>query len=161
MKLYEIKSKYDALFELYNNTEDEAEREEILTQLSNAEESLDAKLESCCRYLRNLEANIDSIETELKRLKARQVSLEKASRRLKNYVGHNLGFDKTWRNDLFTLSWRRSESVSVDNERMVPAAYIRESLSYSIDKDLAKEKLKSGEIIPGLSLLVKKNLQLK
>lgn len=161
MKLYEIKSKYDALFELYNSTDDDTEREDILAQLSNAEESLDVKLDSCCRYLRNLQSDVDAIDAEIERLTARKSSTLKAERRFRDYVGHHLGNGNKWQNQLFSLTWRRSESVSVDNERMVPAQYMSETISYSVDKESAKEKLKSGEVIPGLSLLVKNNLQMK
>lgn len=161
MKLYEIKSKYDALFELYNSTDDEAEREEILAQLNNAEESLDQKLESCCRYIRNLQSEIAAIDDEIERLKCRKLSRQKAEQRFSAYIGHILGCGNKWESTLFTLSWRRSEFVSIDNEQIVPAQYMRETISYDVDKELAKEKLKSGEVIPGLSLAVKNNLQMK
>jgi len=61
---------------------------------------------------------------------------------------------------LFKLSFRKSESVKIDNEELIPNIYVREELVSTVNKKELKQALKNGEV-PGCHIETKQNLQIK
>lgn len=63
----------------------------------------------------------------------------------------------------FTLSYRKSEAVRIDDESRIPEEYLRipEPPKPSPDKTKIKESLKNGGEIPGASMETRQNLQIK
>jgi hypothetical protein len=62
---------------------------------------------------------------------------------------------------LIKLSFRKSESVEVDDINSLPAMYKTIKLTETPDKKLIKDSLKLGKEIPGCKLVENNNLQIK
>jgi hypothetical protein len=62
----------------------------------------------------------------------------------------------------FTLSTRKSESVNITNESLIPLSYIHEiPVQLKPDKNAIKKDLKAGKAVPGAELKENDNLVIK
>jgi hypothetical protein len=59
------------------------------------------------------------------------------------------------------ISFRKSESVEIDDESAISFAYLKEKITYTIDKTAIKEAIKKGEVVAGARLQVNQNIQIK
>jgi hypothetical protein len=73
----------------------------------------------------------------------------------------NLPEGEKWVKGVHSIGWRKSESVKVIDDILIPTAYMRETITYEADKQKIKTALKAGEIIPGTTLEIKNNIQIK
>jgi len=98
-------------------------------------------------------------------LRKKQVQLLEKSNRRANAILERIDnailrtMDATGRQrlegSLYSFSLRKlPPSVEVTNQAVVPAQYIRTTVSESVDKQVAKIDLKNGITIPGLQLVV-------
>ena len=62
---------------------------------------------------------------------------------------------------LNNLSYRKSESVSILDEALIPEEYRKEKVTKTIDKVSIKDAIKSGKDVAGASIEEKQNLQIK
>lgn len=161
MRLYEIVTDLETLFEAYNFTEDDTERQAIADKIAALEISQDEKLNGCCKWLQKLRAESKAINEEKNRLMVKQGIKDNEIRRFENYISRCLGEGNKWSNGLFKISWRSSESVQVTDPSLIPVNYLRENLSYEPDKVLIKKDLEIGAEIPGVELVKKQSIQIK
>lgn len=167
MKLYELTSDFRSFMDAVDN--DEIPEEAIADTLECIELAIEDKADNMACLLKNLEAEINAIKAEASRLVERGRAKEKTYNRIKEYLADNLqrvGIDKieTARNK---ITFRKSESVEIGDED----AFIEwaekerdELLTYSapkVNKTAIKKALKGGEEIPGASIVISQNLQLK
>ena len=88
---------------------------------------------------------------------------KKKADRLKEWLSDSLQAMDIKKMDTSTnkISFRKSESVSVDDETLIPTDYIKVKETKSVDKTAVKKAIKAGEVIPGAHIEVKQNIQIK
>jgi hypothetical protein len=161
MKLYEITNEMRELADAFHNEEDEEVLESIKMRFISREIDLDRKLESCARVLGELDGSIATLDLEEQRIAGRRRTLQNNRDWLFRYIGKCLGEGTKRKTPLFSFSWRKSASVNISDEALVPALYMREKVERSPDKKQIAEDLKAGAEIPGCSLEERHSLQIK
>lgn len=164
--LYEITGRYAEILRRFEEAESEAELASIADLLAQAEDTLEEKLDNCARVYRALCYESEVFAEEAKRLSKKSSALEGRAERLREYIGLCLGVGRSARSKLFSFSWRKSQSVEVDDMEALPEQYKRCETRIEPNKLVLKEVLTSGEgeeqvIIPGARLVTKYNLQIK
>lgn len=164
MSLYELGSSLEAVINggmVFNE-----ETGEIVFDSDNLdalEMAFNDKLEGCGLFIKNCRAEADAIKAEEKRLKERREAIEKRVDRMEEYMLYWM--DRTHTDKLETprcaLSIRKSDAVLVDDVSKVPDKYKKTKVDVSVDKTAAKKALKAGEVIPGLGMVFRDNLQVK
>lgn len=135
------------------------------------EESLDAlnieyadKVESVSLAIKNLAVQVDGMDAEKKRLEQRIKVAKNQSDRLKQWLHHAIkelqGWEK-FETPKVKVSFRRSESVEIPYEDMVPDSFCEFETKRKPNKAAIKAAIKSGEVVPGASLVEKENTQIK
>lgn len=156
MKLYEITSAYREALEL-----SESDEYGDLTPLLDAiTDKIETKVDNICRLIREQELEADAYQAEAERLTAQARRLAKKAEGLKGYLSHCLAGNPI-KTELFNLSFRKSESIEVEDFDALPVQYKREKYLVEADKNLIKGDLKCGAQIPGVKLVTKQNLQIK
>ena len=155
------------LFELNKAIEDfdlivDEETGEVLNidELDALNLAKDEKIENVCLWIKNLEAEADAIKTEEKNLEARRKSKENKVKSLKGYVSYALG-GKKFETPRVAVSYRKSESVKIDDDYVIPDKWCELSVLKKPNKKLIKEALKKGEHIAGAELIEKQNINIK
>ena len=62
---------------------------------------------------------------------------------------------------LITASFRKSESVEIEDEKLIPMEYKVRKEEWKVDKVKIKEAIKSGAVVLGASISENNNLQIK
>lgn len=167
--LFEINNTIDSLLESELNKEDEVLNnetgeilsvEELLNQLEMEQKE---KFDNIGCYIKNLNADIDAIKNEEKKLSARRKAKENLVERLKSYLSSNMqyaGYNK-FESARCVLSFRTSKAVEIAEGTELPENYINVKIVEEPDKKALKEAIELGASIPGVSIVEKKNLQIK
>jgi hypothetical protein len=158
MNLYELNKARFALLAELQDLEGELSPE-LEARLTALDAALDDKLEACCAVLKNMHGMAELHDAEIKRLKERRDAIEARAERLREWVGSFLGAEG-WERGLHRLSWRNSEAVECELEKL-PDQYRVAKVVESADKKLLLTALKTGAQIPGAQLVKRKHLQLK
>jgi hypothetical protein len=110
-----------------------------------------------------MESDVSIIDAEIERLKGLKNSRLKTIERLETTVSNAMQLYDINRLETPTLkiSFRKSESVEIDNEAEIPAQFLKEKIAYTIDKTAIKEAIKKGEVVAGARLQVNQNIQIK
>ena len=159
MKLYDINSEMQSL--MNQTTEDGEISTETLDAIMNLTLTESEKIEGIVNYIKDLQSDAKAIKEEEETLKARRQAKENKADSLKEFISQYL--INTERDRFETskcvLSFRKSQAVAIFDELVIPDEYRKFTLSF--DKAGMKDKLKSGETIPGASLQENKSLQIK
>lgn len=163
--LYEIDKNLYQLLE-FDMVVDE-ETGEILFEESDIDNLLlsrDEKIENTGCYIKNLLSDIEQLKAEEKSLKERRQTKEKKVERLKKYLADSMLLfgDKKFETPRIALSFRKSKQVEIDESAVLPEEFIKVKVEKSPDKTKLKDAiLKQGEVIEGVKVVEKENLQLK
>lgn len=163
--LYEIDKNLYQLLE-FDMVVDE-ETGEILFEESDIDNLLlsrDEKIENTGCYIKNLLSDIEQLKAEEKSLKERRQTKEKKVERLKKYLADSMLLfgDKKFETPRIALSFRKSKQVEIDESAVLPEEFIKVKVEKSPDKTKLKDAiLKQGEVIEGVKVIEKENLQLK
>lgn len=140
---------------------------ELTPELSEALEINQANLETkSTNYglvIKQMEYEIDILDSELKRLQGLKKSRENAIDRLKHNISEAMklyGYDKI-ETPVLKLSFRKSETVEIDSEALIPDFYKPIQVICKVDKTLIKNAIKEGQEVPGAHIEVHQNLQIK
>jgi hypothetical protein len=120
-------------------------------------------MESYCKAIRCYESDIDGIKSEMERLKARKESSEKAVQRMKEAMLNAMttfGMDKI-QAGTFKIGTRKSQSLDVLDEALVPDKFKSEVTTIKVDKNAIKDAIKNGEQVEGVKLNDNTNLTIK
>lgn len=163
MKLFEISKDILALEDaLESDTEaPETIRGEALKYLEELKISKAEKIENCVALLKNWEALETAIKAEETALKARRDSLEKRAEWLKNYLSFCLLPGEKFESAKCKVSWRKSESVEIQDESIIPEIYQRVETVTKIDKKAIKDAYNAGGEVPGAIIVKKNNIVIK
>lgn len=157
MTLFEIdKALADFEFEV------DEETGEILNidELDELQMAREQKIENVGLYIKNLEAEATAVENQEKIFADRKKRIRKKIEGLKGFLGYALQGEK-FKTDRVEMSFRRSESVLVKDEYLIPDEYCDFTVTRKPNKKVIKDALKKGEELMGCELLEKSNISIK
>ena len=169
--LWEISNEMQKM-DLWLDEIDEAEEsEELKTEkekmwldvMGTLEIMLKEKNVNIVRYILGLNKKTDIISDEIKRLQTLKKQAENRAEKMVKYVSDimlRLNYSKI-ETDFGTFSFRKSESVDIENPTIIPKEFTTTKIEISPDKTAIKKAIKEGKIVPGAVLLQKQNLQIK
>ena len=143
--LYEISEDIINLIQQFEEAEGEMS-EELSDSFEITKAELQQKAVAYYSVIQDNKANISIYDEEVKRLQAKK----------KSAVDLFGDFEA----GTHTFKTRKSTSVYIENEKDIPAEYIKTKEVESIDKKLITQHLKDGEYIPGASLQTNLNLKI-
>lgn len=134
-----------------------------VSDLAALQMRLEDKLDGCATWLRHMEAQAAEIRAEEKRLSERRKSLERA---LGSYRGYMASCVKQLpaerlKTPYNTVSVRRTKAVQVLDEAAVPDELMRVRTEAAPDKKAIRERLLSGEDVPGCALVVNESVSVR
>lgn len=160
--LYHIQSEYQLILSELEDLDGEV-TPELEQRLMIAEHELQAKGACYGLVIHEYDAHTKVIDMQIERLEKLKKSyaskVEVLKSNIKNAMLH-FGVDKI-DSDMVKLSFRKSESVEIENQDLIPKEFIKEKISYTPDKTAIKEAIKSGQDVQGCTLIVNQNLQVK
>ena len=153
MNLYEINAEIVACV-------DEETGEIIDTaKLDQLRMAFGEKVEGIALYIKNLAAEAVAIKAEKEKLGERQRICENKVASLKNYLQANLCGEK-FKTARVLISYRKSESVVVDDLSKVDKSYLKYSEPVA-DRTAIKKAIKAGAVIEGAHLQQNQNIQIR
>lgn len=163
LNLYQIESEYRAIAQQLMDAEGEL-TPELEQSLAINKEQLQLKSQGYAMVIREAEAEINIIESEIKRLQAlydkRSTLVEKLKERISQAM--ELYEIEKIETPLLTISFRKSESVEIDNFDLLPNQYkVVPEAKPREDKKAIKEAIKSGIDVQGAYIQSNKSLQIK
>lgn len=161
--LYEIDEKLANIFVTPEGTTVDGSTGEVLDMkaLDDLEMEKWSKVDNICRYIKNLQSDIEQYKEEVDKLTARAVSAQKKLESLKTYLVMHLEAGKKADVPSAQIRWRKSVTVSIPDENMIPMCFMKQVITTKPDKLAIKELLKAGKAVPGASLEEKQNLSIK
>jgi hypothetical protein len=162
LNIYQIEKEYLELVNQLIESGGECSPE-LELQLTINQEQLEQKARGYGFVVKQMESDISIIDAEIKRLGELKKARLKTIERLETTVSNAMQLYDINRLETPTLkiSFRKSESVEIDNEAEIPAQFLKEKITYTIDKVAIKEAIKKGEVVIGARLQVNQNIQIK
>ena len=118
-----------------------------------------AKLENVALWIKNLKADAEMYKAEAQSFTEKQKRAEAKADSLKRYLTNALGGQK-FKSALCDVTFRRSESVNVQDITQIPEQYIRYGAP-TADKTAIKEAIKAGQTIPGAEIVENTSIIIK
>ena len=118
------------------------------------------KIENIGLYIKNLEAEKEAVKHEKDNFADREKRLDKKIESLKGYLGYALQGQK-FSTPKVAVSFRKSESVHITDEYLIPDEYKIFTVVKKPDKKVLKDALKKGKEITGCELVEKNNINIK
>jgi len=161
--LYEINEAMFDTIKRIEHAETEEEQEALIQQFESVDLAFKEKLSNICKVIREMETDQIKIKSEAVRLAQLAESKWNVAERLKKYMSTVLQMQNIDKLDLdlFKLSFRKSDVVSVLDEAIIPIQYFTIKETKTVDKIWLKTYLKNGAEIPGVRLVENFNLQIK
>lgn len=156
MTLYEL-DKAIADFELIVNEDGEVLNIDELDELQMARND---KIEGISLWVKNLEAEKEAVKHEKDNFADREKRLGKKIDSLKGYLTYALQGEK-FSTPKVAVSFRKSESVLVKDEYLIPDEYCEFTVMRKPNKKNIKDALKKGKELMGVELVEKSNISIK
>jgi hypothetical protein len=136
---------------------------ELELQLTINQDQLEQKARGYGFVVKQMESDISIIDAEIKRLGELKKARLKTIDRLETTVSNAMQLYQIEKLETPTLkiSFRKSESVEIDDEKAISFMYLKEKITYTVDKVAIKEAIKKGELVSGARLQQNKNIQIK
>lgn len=155
----------EELLQIFENIEIDEETGELLNleQLEEIQGEFDDKASNIALYIQELQAQAEAIKNKREALNDRQKSTTNKAERLKAYLSdmmNRAGKTKVETDDV-RISFRKSESVDILDQSLIPQEYLNEKLTITPDKTEIKKAIKNGQDIAGAMLIENQNLQIK
>jgi len=156
ISLYELSQTYTEIMDL------EVDEETLETMLFSLKDSIEEKSENICKIMAQMQGEEDMLDTEIKRLTAKKKALGTRRSNLKEYLSQTLKTLEisTIKGKLFTIKFRKSSKLIIDDEYLIPIEYKEEMTTYQIAKNDIKKAMKV-EDIPGCHIEESQNIQIK
>ena len=161
MKLVDIASEHQAIYDIASDTDDM----ETLTELYNQlEEQLELKADSVRFVLAKLKSDTEFLAVEIKRLQQRKKSIENNADSLKSLLMWTLqkaGLPKL-KTAKATFYFATSKSLHINDEvqlSKLPSEYVQ--VEYKADKKALKEAVENGVVIDGVSIAENETLRIR
>ena len=130
--------------------------EDLDRQLESLSMERTAKIAGIGRLIKNLKAESEMLKTEKAKLAQRQKVAENTSERVKAYLASTLNEGEKYKDSAVSLSWRKSEGVTILDETLVPIAFCV-TTHKPVIADI-KKAIKAGSAVPGAELYERQNL---
>ena len=135
----------------------ELDDEMLIGAMEYSQEELHIKIESYCKWIKNMESDIAGLKAEEERLKDKRKTMENTIDRAKKAMkaAMEVSGEKKIKGDLFTISIQANpESVFLDEQYIenIPPKYLKVK-DPEIDKAKLKEDLKNGVNLDGIAHL--------
>lgn len=160
--IFKIQAEYQQLVnELIDNGAELTPELELALQITK--DNFHSKSENYGYITKQFDAEMDIIDNEIKRLQQAKKTREKAIERLKANIEmamNTFEVDKI-ETPLIKISFRKSESVEVEDVNNLPNEFKVIKLSETADKLKIKDAIKSGILIDGCSIKTNRNLNIK
>jgi len=138
--------------------------EGMLVLLETSLTSQAEKVDRCAAFVSRANHEIEWVKSEIEVLNKRKKQLEKSVERMKElakFVMEKEGIRELTGLRGHKFSLRKSQSVEVVDESLVPAEFSRVVQKVEVNKAEAIKVLKNGVEISGLTLLEKQNVVVK
>lgn len=129
-------------------------------RLENLQMERDQKIECVVLWIKNLESDALAIKAEKEALAKRQVAALAKAAQLKEWLGKAMEGQK-FSTARCAVSFRRSETVEVEDVALIPAELLRVKTTVEADKTKIKALLKDGQEVKGCCLVENQNIQIK
>lgn len=129
-------------------------------RLTGLQMQRDKKVEAVACWIKNLVADAAAYKAEKEAFAEREKAASKKSERLKEWLATALEGQK-FSSSRCAVSFRKSETVEVDDVKHIPANLLRVKTTIDPDKTAIKTMLKAGLEIEGCRLVEKINTQVK
>lgn len=116
------------------------------------------KVENVALYIKNLEAEAEAVKAEKMRFAKRQQALENRVEYLKKYLSNSLQGEK-FSTTKCAISFRKSEKLEIAEDAELPPFFVKIE-----KKPMAaeiKKAIKGGTDIPGCTIVISNNIQIK
>ena len=136
---------------------------ELEEALMITEENLSQKTEGYCKAIAIYNNEAAGLKAEIERLTAKKKTAEKAVERMKDSLldcMKRLNLEKI-NAGTFTVSTRKSKSVEILDESLIPMDYKKEVTTITVDKAAIKKAIDNGVDVEGAKLNENKNIQIK
>ena len=162
LKLYTIQQEYIALAESIIDSDGEVTPEQE-TALQINKEQLETKGQCYGFIIKDLENDIGVIDGEIKRLSVLKSSRNKTIERLKDTLTNAMNLYEIEKIETPTLkiSFRKSESIEVENVDLLNETFVSTKIVKTADKIMIKAFIKDGGEVVGAVLKQNKNIQIK
>lgn len=131
-----------------------------IDRLNELQIQRDKKVEGVACWIKNLVADAAAYKAEKEAFAEREKAASKKAERLKEWLATALEGQK-FSSPRCAVSFRKSETVEVDDVKYVPAELLRVKTTIDPDKTAIKTMLKAGQEIEGCRLVEKLNTQVK
>ena len=162
MNIFKIKSEYQQIVtQLIENGGELTPELELAMQITK--DNFHSKSESYGYCIREINYNKEIIEREIERLQKLNRSCNKTIDRLKDNIEmamNTFEVDKI-ETPLIKISFRKSESVEVEDVNQLPNEYKVIKVTEAADKFKIKDAIKAGETIEGCYLKNNRNIQIR
>lgn len=129
-------------------------------QLESLQMERDQKIEGVVLWIKNLLSDAAAIKAEKDALADREAKCKKKADDLKKWLGKTLEGQK-FSTARCAVSFRRSETVEVDDVALIPAELLRVKTTVEADKTAIKALLKGGQTVKGCCLVENQNIQIR
>jgi len=157
LKLYEITQTYQDILDL------DLDSDSLETVLASLTDTVQEKADNIGKLIAQLNAEAEAYRVEIDRLNTKKRMAESKADQVKSYLDYNLkqmGIAKL-ETPLFKFSYRKSESVVIDDTEALNDTYKRFKTVVDIDKVAIKLAVKNGLVVTGAHIEEKQNLQIK
>ena len=136
---------------------------QLQSMLTITESQLKEKAVNYAMVIRSMDYETNVIDEEIKRLQGLKKSRQNAMERLKSVLTNameqcDMDAIETPTNK---ISFRKSQSLQILDETLVPKQYKTQVITTKIDKNAIKQDMKNGITVDGVELITNKNLQIK
>ena len=163
MKTFEILQEYRALEDLLNEVDPESgefiNNEDIIKDyINNLNDTRDNKLDNIERLKREYEASSNALDSEIKRLQQFKKQKEKNIENLTN-LQMLLTQGEKIETSLYKFSTRKSKSVNILDESLIPDEYFK--IKKEVSKTEISKAINSGVVVGGAEIIEKISLTVK
>ncbi len=161
MNLFEINDAITRCVKMADGDYVDTETGEIIdtAAIEQLEMDRDNKIRNIACWIKNLESDEKALAEQIKVFTVRKNAAKNKRESLKSYLAAFLN-GKKWQNSEVAISWRKSESVEVEDGAAIPEQYLRYK-EPEINKAQLKADLKAGTVVYGCQLVTKNNIQVK
>ena len=162
MQLYQIQQEHLNVLAKLEESEGVLD-DELLAELGFTLEAFQEKAVSVGFLTKQLDDGINAIEVEMKRLKAMKDAAENRLQWFKTQLQSAMNVFDVEKIETPTLkiSFGKSEAVIIEEDAKVPEEFTKVKYTVTHDKVALKGAIKSGRVIPGVSIEKRTNIQIR
>lgn len=135
--------------------------EEIAKEFADVTEAGKEKTEGVCLLVKNKEIFLEDLQEEKKRITDRIDTVKKDIERTKDFLDRFVLKGDKFETPKVRCSYRKTSSVEVVDESIVPKEYIKEKITTAPDKTAIKSAIKDGKEVRGCNLREEYKLSIK